>query len=77
MAWLHTQRRFEMNAYGAFDDAMLERRDEAAVECYERALASEPANAAVHAAYGSFLCHLMRDLDGAQVRLCRIGGPTK
>ena len=67
LAWLHTQRRFEMNAYGAYDDAMLERRDSDAEECYTHALAVEPANAAVHAAFGSFLYHLSGDLDRAQV----------
>ncbi len=34
LAWLHTQRRFDTNEYGAFDDALLAKRDQDAETCY-------------------------------------------
>ncbi len=40
LAWLHTQRRFDTNEYGAFDDALLAKRDEDAEDCYRCAFCS-------------------------------------
>jgi tetratricopeptide (TPR) repeat protein len=66
LAWLNTQRRFDVNEYGAFDDDLLRKRDEQAEECYNKAVKAAPNDPEVLCAFGSFKCHIKSDKEEAQ-----------
>lgn len=42
LAWLNTQRRFDVNEYGAYDTALLQKRDDDAEEAYSKAQKAAP-----------------------------------
>ncbi|EKX47169.1 hypothetical protein GUITHDRAFT_107079 [Guillardia theta CCMP2712] len=66
LGWLNVQRRSETNVYGAYDESLVERRDEACVDCFSRAVNLAPADPEALMGYGSALCFVKKDINGAQ-----------
>mmetsp|Transcript_1917 Transcript_1917/g.4527 ORF Transcript_1917/g.4527 Transcript_1917/m.4527 type:complete len:175 (-) Transcript_1917:1-525(-) len=66
LAWLHTQRRFDTNEYGAYEEALQHKRDDDAEACYRKAVKVCPHDPDVLGGFGSFMYHVKRDQEQAQ-----------
>ena len=66
LAKINLARRGEMNVYGARDQDLIDKRDEAAEQAFRKILSLQPANVEALTSLGSMMWHFKEDADAAQ-----------